>query len=130
MSKPPRVPHQGHVVQRMSRREVARRALGLAGVAGAGAYLAFAPEDYPLSLRGDEDAELQLPIETQTHDEQTTNQEIASDLSTAAVEPQPRSAYYNLRRRVYNPSPELPSRTRFTKRHRVQINSIGIQALT
>ena len=76
----------------------------------------------------DEDAELQLPTETPTHDEQTTSQGIANDLSTAAVEPQPRSAYYNLRRRVHNPSPELPSRTRFTKRHRVQINSIGIQA--
>ena len=76
----------------------------------------------------DEDAELQLPIETQTHDEQTTKQETATDLSTTVVEPQPRSAYYNLRRRVHNSSPELPSRTRFTKRHRVQINSIGIQA--
>ncbi len=44
-------PHSDYRGTPVSRREVLRRGLALGGLVGAGAYLAYAPEHYPLSLR-------------------------------------------------------------------------------
>ena len=51
MTRRKKYPHPGYRAQFVSRRDLLKRAAVLAGVGGAAAYLAYAPEDYPLSLR-------------------------------------------------------------------------------
>ncbi len=51
MAERKRYPHADYRGERVTRREVLRRTLALGTLTGAGLYLAYAPEDYPLSLR-------------------------------------------------------------------------------
>jgi len=51
LAKTKRYPHADYQGTPITRRELLRRALVLGGLTGAGTYLAYAPEHYPLSLR-------------------------------------------------------------------------------
>ena len=51
MTKRKQYPHADYRPEYVSRRDLLKRAAVLGGVGAAGAYLAYAPEDYPLSLR-------------------------------------------------------------------------------
>ena len=51
MAKARRSPNKDHKPDTVTRREVITRAAGFAGVTGVAGYLAFAPEDAPLSMR-------------------------------------------------------------------------------
>jgi uncharacterized protein (DUF362 family) len=62
MKKPKQYPHADYRGEFLSRRDVLKRALALGGVGAAGVYLAYAPEDYPLSLR-DRTGLRSMPVE-------------------------------------------------------------------
>ena len=63
MTKRKTYPHEDYRGDYLSRRAVLRRLLALGGASAAGVYLAFAPEDYPLSLR-DHSGLRSMPVET------------------------------------------------------------------
>ena len=44
-------PHEDYRGDYLSRRDLLKRLLALGGAGAAGVYLAYAPEDFPLSLR-------------------------------------------------------------------------------
>ncbi len=51
MAKEKLYPNTGYEPKRITRRELITRSLALGGITGAGLYLAYAPEHYPLSLK-------------------------------------------------------------------------------
>ena len=55
-------PHKGYRGDYYNRRDVIKRMLALGGIGAAGAYLAFAPEDFPGSLR-DHSGLRSMPVE-------------------------------------------------------------------
>lgn len=55
-------PHADYRGERITRREVLKRGLVFGGISATGLYLAYAPEDYPLSLR-DETGLRSMPVE-------------------------------------------------------------------
>jgi len=63
MTKRKNYPHTDYRGDYLSRRDMLKRILALGGVSAAGAYLAYAPEDYPLSLR-DHSGLRSMPVET------------------------------------------------------------------
>ncbi len=62
MTKPTKYPHADYRGEPVSRRDVLKRVLTLGSISTAGAYLAYAPEDYPLSLR-DSSGLRSMPVE-------------------------------------------------------------------
>ena len=59
----PKYPHKDYRADYLSRRDLLKRLLALGGLSAAGAYLAYAPERFPLSLRDDSGLR-GLPVET------------------------------------------------------------------
>ena len=53
MTKNKEYPHADYQADHLSRRDLFKRMAAVAGVGAAGAYLGFAPADYPLSLKDD-----------------------------------------------------------------------------
>ena len=63
MTSRKKYPHQDYQGDYLSRRDLLKRMLALGGIGAAGAYLAYAPEDYPGSLR-DYTGLRGMPVET------------------------------------------------------------------
>ena len=63
MTKPEKYPHQDYRGEFLTRRDLLKRMLALGGAGAAGVYLAYAPQEFPLSLRDDTGLR-GMPVET------------------------------------------------------------------